>query len=94
MTEYKTGHTKWRKIMRSGPSGQDSWLAQQTACSSVQTQQKAEEEPHWKGIGDRTKRCLLCHARASLVVQLVKNPPAMQETLVRFLGLEDSLEKG
>jgi len=31
---------------------------------------------------------------ASLVTQLVKNLPAMQETLVRFLGLEDSLEKG
>ena len=31
---------------------------------------------------------------ASLVVQLVKNPPAMQETLVRFLDWEDPLEKG
>ena len=31
---------------------------------------------------------------ASLVVQLVKNPPAMQETLARFLGGEDLLEKG
>ena len=30
----------------------------------------------------------------SLVVQLVKNPPAMQETLVQFLGWEDPLEKG
>ena len=30
---------------------------------------------------------------ASLVTQLVKNPPAMQETLVQFLGLEDPLEK-
>ena len=30
----------------------------------------------------------------SLVVQLVRNPPAMQETLVRFLGWEDPLEKG
>ena len=29
---------------------------------------------------------------ASLVAQLVKNPPAMQETLVRFLGQEDMLE--
>ena len=29
-----------------------------------------------------------------LVAQLVKNPPAMQETPVRFLGLEDPLEKG
>ena len=31
---------------------------------------------------------------ASLVAQLVKNPPAMQETLVQFLGWEDPLEKG
>ena len=29
----------------------------------------------------------------SLVAQLVKNPPAMQETLVQFLGQEDLLEK-
>ena len=27
------------------------------------------------------------------VAQLVKNPPAMQETLVRFLGREDPLEE-
>ena len=31
---------------------------------------------------------------ASLVAQLVKNPPAMWETWVRFLGWEDPLEKG
>ena len=30
----------------------------------------------------------------SLVTQLVKNQPAMQETLVQFLGREDRLEKG
>ena len=30
---------------------------------------------------------------ASLRAQLVKNPPARQETPVRFLGREDSLEK-
>ena len=29
-----------------------------------------------------------------LVAQMVKNPPAMQETPVRFLGQADSLEKG
>ena len=29
-----------------------------------------------------------------LPLKLVKNPPAMQETLVRFLGREDPLEKG
>ena len=31
---------------------------------------------------------------APLVPQLTKNPPAKQETLVRFLGQEDPLEKG
>ena len=31
---------------------------------------------------------------ASLIAQLVKNLPAVQESLVRFLGLEDPLQKG
>ena len=31
---------------------------------------------------------------ASLIAQLVKTPSAVQETLVRFLGWEDLLEKG
>ena len=31
---------------------------------------------------------------ASLIAQLVKNPPAMWETLVWFLGWEIPLEKG
>ena len=31
---------------------------------------------------------------ASLVTQLVKNPPAMRKTWVQFLGWEDPLEKG
>ena len=31
--------------------------------------------------------------RASLIAQLVKNPPAMHETGVRSLGWEDPLEK-
>ena len=32
--------------------------------------------------------------RASLVAQMVKNPPAIQKTQVQFLGGEDPLEKG
>ena len=31
---------------------------------------------------------------ASLIAQLVKNPPAMKWTPVQFLGREDLLEKG
>ena len=36
----------------------------------------------------------LQYSWASLVVELVKNLPAMQETWVQSLGLEDPLEKG
>ena len=36
----------------------------------------------------------LQYSWASLVAQLVKNPPTMQETLVGFLGWEDPLEIG
>ena len=32
--------------------------------------------------------------RAPLVAQMMKNPPAMQETQVQSLGQEDSLEEG
>ena len=45
-----------------------------------------------KDAGDLNKG--MVNLPASLVAQLVKNPPAMQETLVRFLGREDPLEKG
>ena len=40
--------------------------------------------------------CLWSHPdiRASLIAQLEKNLPAMQETLVQFLGWADPLEKG
>ena len=37
---------------------------------------------------------LLQYSWASLVAQLAKNPPTMQETWVPFLGWEDPLEKG
>ena len=36
----------------------------------------------------------LQYSWASLMAQLVKNPPAMQGTWVRSLGWEDPLEKG
>ena len=38
--------------------------------------------------------CCLTVIRASLVAQMVKNLPAMQETWVGSLGQEDPLEKG
>ena len=35
----------------------------------------------------------LCHDKASLVAQTVKNLPAVQETQIRSLGPEDPLEE-
>ena len=45
-------------------------------------------EVHCSALGTKYKEW------ASLTAQLVKNPPAMQETPVGFLGQEDPLEKG
>ena len=42
----------------------------------------------------RTLIISMACARASLVIQMVKNPPSMQETKVLTLGREDPLEKG
>ena len=39
-------------------------------------------------------KAMRVHKWASLVVQMVKNLPAMRETWVRSLGWEDPLEKG
>ena len=49
----------------------------------------------WNGTRSHWAMLLLCHhfQTPSLVAQLVKNPPAMQELLVRFLGQENLLEK-
>ena len=47
-----------------------------------------QEAPHGGGTGYP-----LQYSWASLVAQMVKNPPVMQETLVQFLGGEDPLEE-
>ena len=52
-------------------------------------------QKRWKGRSALSvSRIPMVTFGASLVAQLVKNPPAMQETLVRFLSQEDPLEKG
>ena len=42
----------------------------------------------------RTSELVRVIARASLVAQMVKNLPAMQDARIRSLGWEDPLEKG
>ena len=68
----------------------DSLVDKGSACSTG--------DPSWSpGLGRSTEEGIgypLQHSSASFVTQLVKNEPAMPETWVRFLGWEDSLEKG
>ena len=55
------------------------------------------ETPVWPGLERSLGEGIgypLQYSWASLVAQLVENPPAMRETCVWFLGWEDPLEKG
>ena len=79
-------------------------------CSLRQQVRKTQQWPQdWKRSvfipvpkKNNAKKCWDYHtiafishdSRASLVGQLIKNLPAMQETPVLFLGREDPLEKG
>ena len=47
----------------------------------------------WEGDHDKLYPEVAFCEWASLTAQLIKNPPAVQETPVRFLGWEDPLEK-
>ena len=53
--------------------------------------QTAEKRREVKGKGERERYTQL---RASMVAQMIKNLPAMQETWIRSLGWEDPLEEG
>ena len=68
----------------------DSSVGKESACNAG--------DPSWiPGWGRSTREGIghpLQHSWASLVAQLVKNPPAIQETWVGSLGWEDPLEKG
>ena len=48
----------------------------------------------WKKQNITLKKIYAPCIYAHCIAQLVKNPPAIQETLVQFLGREDPLEKG
>ena len=67
----------------------DSSVGKESACNAGDPGSvPGSGRPAGEGIG-----CPL-QLLASLVTQLVKNPPAMWESWVRSLGWEDPLEKG
>ena len=68
----------------------DSSVGKEPACN-------AGDSGSISGLGRSTGEGIgypLQYSWTPLVVQLVKNPPAMRETWVRSLGWEDQLEKG
>ena len=68
----------------------DSSVGKESACNAGDPGSIPESERSaGEGIGYP-----LHYSWAFLVAQLVKNPPAMQETWVQSLGWEDPLEKG
>ena len=81
-----TSAIDWLKVM----GFSDSSVGEESACHAGDTSSiPGSGRSARKGIGYP-----LQYSWASLVAQLVKNPPAMQETMVQFLGQEDLLEKG
>ena len=72
------------------PSFPGSSVGKESACNAGDTSSIPESgRSTGEGIGYP-----LQHSWASLVAQLLKNPPAMQETWVQSRGWEDYLEKG
>ena len=68
----------------------DSSVGKESACNSGDPSSiTGSGRSAGEGIG-----CPLQYSWASLVAQVVKNPPAMRETWVQSLGWEDPLEKG
>ena len=68
----------------------DSSVGKESACNAGDPSLiPGSERSAAEGIGYP-----LQYSWASLMAQLVKNLPAMQETLVQFLGWEDPLQKG
>ena len=98
-TTYITGEStcKWHTSLISKIH---TWLTQfSNKTTNNPTEIWAEEldisqRRHTDGQQEHEKKLHIINCWASLVAQMVKNPPAMQETQVWSLGRENFLEKG
>ena len=87
MTSFRRAKIKRNEQLTLLTAGED---MEQLECRMVQALQRAV--PPFLTV----LNSYLYHVipRASLIAQLVNNPPAMQEAPVQFLGQEDPLQKG
>ena len=79
----------FQNVLRVGTQPHSS-VGKESACN-------ARDPSSISGLGRSTGEQIgypLQYSWTSLMAQLVKNPPPMQETWVRSLGWEDPLEKG
>ena len=68
---------------------QSCWPASARAAAGLAAGSEASGQPRFPHLSNG-----VIVLQASLVAQIVKNPPVMQETRVLSLDQEDSLEKG
>ena len=98
------GHNKlWKILKEIGISDHLTCLLRNLyADQETMVRTRRETADSFK-IGEEYNKAVYCHPayltyvqsmEASLISQLVKNPPAMQETLVQSLVWEDPLKKG
>ena len=91
LVQFWVGEITWRRDRLPTTAGfPDSSVGKESTCN-------AGDPGSIPGSGRSTGEGIdypLQYFWASLVAQLVKNPPAMQETWVQSLGWEDPLEKG
>ena len=74
-----------------------SWEGFPDSLVSKESTSNAGDPSSIPGVGRSSEEGIgypLQYSWASLMAQLVKNPPAMKETWVQSLGWEDPLEKG
>ena len=79
------------------PQSSDAWIqyvqtSQEYLVSTFQKQHAIAQALGFKYSGLPSSHPFFFFA--PLIAQLVKNPPAIQKTLIRFLCREDSLENG
>ena len=87
------GNGKPLQYCLENPMGRGTWRATVHRTAKNETRLK-QLSMHAPTCDLPVPESSLQYSWASLVAQLVKNLCAMQETLVQFLGWEDSLEKG
>ena len=74
-------------------TGPHEWPRKQSHTPLIRSKGPVRWAIRWVTHEQRPPTFLRIAGSHSLIAQLVKNPPAKQETLVWFLGLEDPLEK-